>query len=211
MDPLNIPHGLRYFGWHSGDLTDADRYILPIMVNLLPRHNNLVILDAGCGNGFISNFLTEMGHSVIGVDHSEDGIQVAKDHYPNVDCFSVYSVYDDFCLITGPVDVVISIEVIEHLYSPRRFISNAFSILRPGGTIIMSTPYHGYMKNLALSLFNFWDMHFSVNWEGGHIKFFSKKTLNTLLIEAGFVDIRFKGVGRIYGFWKSMVCRAHKK
>jgi 2-polyprenyl-6-hydroxyphenyl methylase/3-demethylubiquinone-9 3-methyltransferase len=80
--------------------------------------------------------------------------------------------------------------------------------LKPGGVIILTTPYHGYLKNLALSLLNAWDKHFTVDWEGGHIKFFSPKTLSAMLKEAGFGEIEFRGAGRLPYLWKTGVYRA---
>ena len=54
------------------------------------------------------------------------------------------------------------------------------------------------------------DSHFTVLWDHGHIKFWSMKTLSALLLEAGFVDIRFKRVGRIPLLAKSMIAIARK-
>jgi len=73
----------------------------------------------------------------------------------------------------------------------------------------MTSPYYGYLKNIALALFNRFDRSFSVNWTGGHIKFFSVKTLGNLLKQEGFGDIEFNFVGRFLPFLaKSMVCRS---
>lgn len=73
--------------------------------------------------------------------------------------------------------------------------------------MIISTPYHGYLKNLVLSLLGQMDYHFHVLWDGGHIKFWSKKTLTKLLEEQGVEDIEFRGCGRFPFLWKSMVLR----
>ncbi len=107
-------------------------------------------------------------------------------------------------------DVTISIEVIEHLYYPRSLIQAALRSLKPGGTFVLSTPYHGYLKNLFLSLLNKWDNHFNVLEDGWHIKFFSTYTLRKLLYEEGFIDIEFCFGGRLPFLWKSMICRASK-
>ena len=74
-----------------------------------------------------------------------------------------------------------------------------------------STPYHGYLKNLMLSLFDHWDFHHTVLWEGGHIKFWSRKTLGRLLEQNGFKVLSFQGVGRMPFIWKSMIIVAQKK
>ena len=76
---------------------------------------------------------------------------------------------------------------------------------RPGGRFICTTPYHGYLKNLAISLTNKWDDHITPFWDGGHIKFWSRKTLGRLLTEAGFTNLQFRGAGRLPYLWMSMV------
>lgn len=52
--------------------------------------------------------------------------------------------------------------------------------------------------------------HANPLWDGGHIKLWSRKTLTRLLAEAGFVNLRFRGVGRLPGFWMTMVVRGDK-
>lgn len=141
-----------------------------------------------------------------GVDVSRKGIDIARSAHPHVK-FKVCSVYDDRLIqsVNDPVDCVISLEVVEHLFYPRRLFEQSARLLRNGGYLIISTPYHGYLKNLTLSLVNGWDRHFSVGWDGGHIKFFSKHTLARMAGDAGFRNPRFQGVGRFPGLWKSII------
>ncbi len=206
---MNLMENKNCFGWKSQDPTQANNYLLPAILKLIPNEKPLSILDAGCGNGFIAGELSRLGHTVIGIDIANDGIDIAKNAYPDVQ-FETWSVYEDFLNITKPVDVLVSTEVIEHLLFPTKFLLNAFNIIKPGGLIILSTPYHGYMKNLAVSLVDGWDKHHDVLREGGHIKFFSMKTLALILEGVGFSSIKFKNVGRVQYFWKSMVCQAKK-
>jgi 2-polyprenyl-3-methyl-5-hydroxy-6-metoxy-1,4-benzoquinol methylase len=102
-------------------------------------------------------------------------------------------------------DVIISTEVIEHLFYPKGLLRFAKAKLKPGGYMLLSTPYHGYLKNLILSIFGKWDSHHTVFWDGGHIKFWSRKTLSRLLEEEGFEVEKFVGCGRIPYIWKSML------
>ena len=74
----------------------------------------------------------------------------------------------------------------------------------------LSTPYHGYLKNLALAVSGKMDSHFTALWDGGHIKFWSMATLATLLRETGFVDLEFRRVGRIPWLAKSMTVTARR-
>jgi hypothetical protein len=83
-------------------------------------------------------------------------------------------------------------------------------LIVPGGVGLLSTPYHGYWKNLALAVAGKWDRHLTALWQGGHVKFFSVNTLGALLSEVGFKDIRFVHVGRIPPLAKSMIAIVRK-
>jgi hypothetical protein len=48
-------------------------------------------------------------------------------------------------------------------------------------------------------------------WSGGHIKFWSRKTLTQLLADSGFINIRFEGLGSVPYVWKSMQLAAEKQ
>ena len=105
-------------------------------------------------------------------------------------------------------DTIISTEVIEHLYDPQGFVEFCKQAIGGKGEIIISTPYNGYLKNLALSLFNKWDEHINPLWYGGHIKLWSKATLTRALENSGFKFVAFRGCGRLPYFWKSMIVKA---
>jgi 2-polyprenyl-3-methyl-5-hydroxy-6-metoxy-1,4-benzoquinol methylase len=167
------------------------------------------VLDAGCGNGSFTAFLRDAGFEVAGLDASRSGIEQARRHAGIR--FEVASVYDDLRAAVGataPFDAVVSLEVIEHLYEPRRFLDRAREALRPRGLLVLSTPYHGYLKNLALAVTGKLDAHFTALWDGGHIKFWSRRTLTAALVERGFEVVSFAGAGRAPYLWKSMVLAA---
>ncbi len=154
--------------------------------------------------------LAAAGFAVVGCDPSEEGIRIAAQTLPHIS-FRVLSVYDDpAALGESDFDVVVSTEVIEHLLYPRRLPEFAIRVLRPGGRLIISTPYHGYLKNLLLSLTDKWDFHHAPFWDGGHVKFWSRRTLTAILEEAGFRVIEFHGAGRVPWLWKSMILVAEK-
>ena len=106
---------------------------------------------------------------------------------------------------------MISLEVVEHVYAPRDYARTLFDPVEPGGAAIISTPYHGYLKNLALAVTGTMDAHFTALWDHGHIKFWSIPTLTTLLLEAGFETPRFERVGRVPPLAKSMIAIASRK
>lgn len=168
------------------------------------------VFDLGCGNGSLCDGLAKHGFRVGGCDPSESGVAFAKERLPG-SCIEVLGVYDDPSLLgSKEYDVVVSTEVVEHLFEPRALPRFATRILRPGGSLIISTPYHGYVKNLALALMGKWDFHHTPLWDGGHIKFWSRSTLTQLLESEGFQVTRFIGAGRFPYLWKSMILIAQK-
>lgn len=166
------------------------------------------VLDLGCGNGSLSHMIAQQGYEVVGIEESTSGIAIARLNFP--DCqFIQGSIYDPpKAELLNAFDVVIAVEVIEHLFYPKELVRLARKLLKPGGQLILTTPYHGYLKNLILALSGKMDNHFSVLWDGGHIKFFSVPTLSQLLEAEGYTNIHFKFAGRLPYLWKSMLCSA---
>lgn len=202
----------RDYGYNNDQATHVFGYIQMSLMAMLDKKVNTCILDLGCGNGYLANNLLSNGFNVYGTDASEEGIEIAKKANPGR-----FFIQD---LSTGKLpnelqglkfDTIISTEVIEHLYNPAAFINFCKACLNNKGEIIISTPYHGYLKNLMLSLFNKWDTHANPMWLGGHIKLWSANTLSRLLTDAGFEVLTFKGCGRVPYLWKSMLIKARLK
>lgn len=195
--------------WKNASCTDAHSFLLPTVIETLKVSKARRIFDLGCGNGSVAAALTAVGYDMTGVDPSKDGIEQARLKYPGLK-LDFGSAYDDLAGTYGAFPAVISLEVVEHVYYPRQFATTLHSLVEPGGMAIVSTPYHGYLKNLALSLTGKMDAHFTALWDHGHIKFWSIETLGTLLQEAGFIDIKFHRVGRVPALAKSMIAVARK-
>src|SRR5579871_5222591 len=152
MSSIQLPH-LYGTGYGSDKANNTDEYLWqPVLKLLASSTTGSRVLDAGCGNGFFARQLHEKGFDVVGMDLDESGIFHARKLCPSVR-FEVGSVYDDIGALFGrQFDVVVALEVIEHLYDPRTFVTRVQECLRPGGLFILSTPYHGYVKNLLIAL-----------------------------------------------------------
>jgi 2-polyprenyl-6-hydroxyphenyl methylase/3-demethylubiquinone-9 3-methyltransferase len=202
------------YGWTTGAPAHAHTYLQPVVLNTVRTVCSATttskvppkIFDAGCGNGSLLLQLKRAGYIVGGSDASDSGILFARRTLGDDVPLKVLSVYDDLASAFGSDwDVVVATEVIEHLYAPRDFVKRVRALLRPGGALVLSTPYHGYLKNLMLAASGALERHFTALWDGGHIKFWSYRTLTTLLQEAQFKDFRMAGAGRLPWLWKSMV------
>ncbi len=191
----------------------SHRLNIPRLLELCPELNSpqTRVLDIGCGNGSVAARIVKSGCTIVGIDLSEYGIQIAKEICP-AGRFEVLPANAEILENLGekPFDVVYSLEVIEHLYDPRGFLAGCFAATRSGGTFVCSTPYHGYLKNLAIAVMGKWDSHANPTWDGGHIKLFSRATLSALMEETGFRNLRFSGVGRYPYLWKSMLIAGTK-
>jgi 2-polyprenyl-3-methyl-5-hydroxy-6-metoxy-1,4-benzoquinol methylase len=200
------------YGWDTARGPQSCGYIAPEVLRILRTLHVARVLDLGSGNGALCEQLSRAGFQTAGVEYDKEGVDVAKASHPNIRFYN-YGVQDDpdkLMQLEGRFDAVVSTEVIEHLFSPHLLPAYAKGVLKQGGYLIITTPYHGYWKNLALALFGKWDKHLTVLWHGGHIKFWSRNTLSLLLQESGFEVVAFSGVGRLPYLWKSMVLVARK-
>jgi 2-polyprenyl-3-methyl-5-hydroxy-6-metoxy-1,4-benzoquinol methylase len=200
------------YGFGSCEPSHMHRHFMPCVLALAePLRAGVRVLDVGCGNGYACGEFLKRGAHVVGVDLSVEGIELARRKYPRAR-FELIAADADLLgqLKEEPFDLVISTEVVEHLYAPRRWARACYAALRPGGRFICTTPYHGYLKNLLISLRGGWDAHANPLWDGGHIKLWSKRTLSQLLIEAGFRELRVKAVGRLPGIRMTMVACGDK-
>lgn len=199
------------YSYTSGKGAHSDSYLWTTVESILAKSlsTDRRVFDLGCGNGTFARRLGGMGYDVFGVDPSEEGIVQAKLADPAAR-LEIGSAYDPLSEKFGKFPAVVSLEVVEHVYYPRLFAKCFFDLLEPGGIAIISTPYHGYLKNLALALSGKWDGHFTALWDHGHIKFWSIATLTELFREQGMERNSVHRVGRFPILAKSMILTFRK-
>ena len=102
----------------------------------------LRILDIGCGGGLVSEPMARLGAQVTGVDASEENIKTAMTHAEEAGVKVDYRAGTAEGLIeegVGPFDLVLNLEVVEHVADPAGFLKNTAGLVRPGGLMIAST------------------------------------------------------------------------
>jgi 2-polyprenyl-3-methyl-5-hydroxy-6-metoxy-1,4-benzoquinol methylase len=201
--------GYKDYGFPDDKPSHTFNYLHEPLLSLLNKDKNKCVLDLGCGNGHLVKYLLSQGYNAYGTDASEKGITIARETDPErffLQDLSTGTLPPELKDI--PFDTIISTEVIEHLYDPALFVNFCRKALaNEKGEIVITTPYHGYLKNFMMGVFNKWDKHLDPLWEGGHIKFWSKASLSKILTNAGFTVVAFKGCGRVPYFWKSMMIK----
>ena len=169
MIETDIAGSYQEFDFRDANASHVHRYFLPPLFKLCGSlRPEMRVLDVGCGNGYtVGQFLERGCREVVGIDLSKRGIEEARKTY-HAGRFEQLPADEHLLanLKCEPFDLVISTEVIEHLYAPRPYATGCFQSLRPGGRFILSTPYHGYWKNLSLALLGKWDFH-AIRWGAG--------------------------------------------
>ena len=190
-------HSHAYLRSHIARAIDAGTWSVPARA-----------LDYGCGNGSLTGWLAGKGFAAVGVDISESGIEVARKAFPAA-VFSTDVSAENLARL-GPFDLVLCSEVIAHCYVPSAELKKIFDCLRPGGRLVLTTPYHGYLKNLVLAVTGRLEGHLDTLWSGSYVHFFTVASITRLLAQAGFADIAVVRAGRVRYLAKSMVVTCTK-
>ena len=165
------------------------------------------MLDLGCGRGeFCAFFKEQFGCEPHGIDLSGAAIEFARQQAPGLR-FTAGPTDQLLPEEAGHYDLVFSSEVIEHLFDVGEYLHQINQLLRDGGTVVLTTPYHGLIKNALICLRNF-DHHFDPL--GQHIRFFDRKGLDRCLRRWGFEATVWTGYGRPWPLYKSFFVVAKK-
>ncbi len=157
----------------------------------------LNILDIGCGGGLVSEPLARLGAHVTGIDGDAVAISVAKDHATgnHLDITYLSATTDDLLADGTPCfDVVLALEIVEHVANVESFVNECVSLCKPGGIVIFST-LNKTVKSLALGKIA---AEYLLRWVpvGTHDwkKFIRPSALAAALRRAGAVPQEAKGL-----------------
>ncbi len=113
----------------------------------------LRFLDIGCGGGLLCEPMARLGANVVGVDPSEKNIKTATVHATEQELEIDYriSTAEDLAAAGEKFDVILNMEVIEHVANPEAFIASCCSMLKPNGIMFVAT-LNRTMKSFALAI-----------------------------------------------------------
>jgi 2-polyprenyl-6-hydroxyphenyl methylase/3-demethylubiquinone-9 3-methyltransferase len=115
----------------------------------------LRLLDIGCGGGLLTEPMARLGFSVVGVDASERNIAVAGAHAASLGLDIDYRAATAESLLgngEAAFDVILNMEVLEHVADPAAFLGDCARLLAPGGLMVVAS-LNRTLKSLALAKF----------------------------------------------------------
>ncbi len=113
----------------------------------------LRLLDVGCGGGILSEPMTRLGATVVGIDPSETNIEIARLHAGQTGLEIDYRATTVEALVEAKedFDVVLAMEVVEHVADVDAFIAASAALVRPGGLLFLAT-INRNLKAFALAI-----------------------------------------------------------
>jgi ubiquinone/menaquinone biosynthesis C-methylase UbiE len=156
------------------------------------------VLDAGCGDGGkYGTWLASLPGEYWGADISEQAVAAARRR--GLQALRVSDI-TQLPFTDGSFDVCACVEVLEHLLFPLDCARELWRVLKPGGMLIATVPNTTYWRRrVDLALLGRWHPLGNLDgarrpWEDAHLRFFTRKTLARMLMEAGF-ETNVIGVG----------------
>jgi SAM-dependent methyltransferase len=164
------------------------------------------VLDLGCGAGRFVAALRDARADPVGVEIAEAALERARAVAPGAD-LRLLEADGSVPLEHGSVDLVWCSEVLEHVADGTHLLQEARRVLRPGGRILVTVPYHGRAKAVAIALARF-DAHFDP--QGQHLRFYTRTSLAEALRAAAFAEPSVRAVGGVPLFRETLVARASR-
>ena len=149
------------------------------------------VLDFGCGAG---RFLKELDDAV-GVEIAEEAAERARANVPGADV-RLLAPNGSLPLGHGEIDLVWCSEVLEHIPDVGHALLEIRRVLRAGGRLLLTVPYHGRFQAAAISLTRF-ERHFDPL--GQHVRFFTRRSLRDTLDHVGFEAIETRRAKALVG------------
>lgn len=129
-----------YFEERNGVTKHDERRLREYIISKVPK-NVKTILDVGCGSAWVAKYFLPKNIKVISFDISQVNPTKAIKYFPRKIHFGLTGDVFHLPLKSNSIDCIIASEIIEHVVNPDLFIKELFKILKPGGKLIVTTPY----------------------------------------------------------------------
>ncbi len=134
-----------YFEERKGATEHDERRVHEYIESQMDQNANS-ILDVGCGSAWVAKRYLKQDKKVFSFDISSINVKKAKKLYPDKNHNGITGDSFFLPLKTGSIDCVIASEIIEHVISPKDFANELFRVVKPGGCLIITTPYKEILR-----------------------------------------------------------------
>jgi glycosyltransferase involved in cell wall biosynthesis len=149
------------------------------------------ILDLGCSDGTLASRFRALGHHVTGVDLvAHDGVRDRVDEFIEADLEQGIPPW-----VTGPFDVVLAADVLEHVRHPEAILDQITSVLAQGGSVIASVPNFGHWYPRLRVVAGRFDYDRRGILDREHVRFFTKRSFERLARTRGYRIARRTATG----------------
>lgn len=195
-----IQVGQKQLDYYKGLLIKADWRVHHQVAERLaqiqpvPAH----VLDFGAGEGALSLRLVDAGYRVTAVDIDAASFKCQEAEFVPLD-FNRKPAIDAFVIANqGKYDVVLGIEVIEHIENPWDYVRSLVSMLRPGGVVLITTPnVTSWLSRFYFLFTGRYHQFADVDLSYGHISPISPWELQLILERCGLLDVAVKSAGTL--------------
>jgi SAM-dependent methyltransferase len=173
-------------------------------------------LDVGCGNGQLLYQFRSRYKRLIGLEYSQVRLAQASLNLSGTPFIGLLGSAEKMEIETASIDRIISADTIEHIPDVYAAAEEMFRVLKPNGQLVINTPNIAFIKKRALLAIGRFPSTSQKNeglgsdvlFDGGHLHYFTFRSLRLLLVRAGFRSVRQSGFGkfgRIHSIWPSLL------
>ena len=162
-------------------------------LSLLPKAAPLnSVLELGCGEGYTLEYVkNEFGaKKTTGVEIDPQAAQSARER---VDIVLNQSAEEPLDLPLEAFDLVLCLDVLEHLYNPWQVLADLNKHIKPGGYVLASIPNVQHWSVVKMLLGGRWDYKKAGLMDETHVRFFTDRTIRKLFVNAGLHIVKLDG------------------
>jgi SAM-dependent methyltransferase len=201
-----ILFGNKKLQYYKGILIKADLHLHEQIANrlllLMPPTTDIRVLDLGAGEGALTQRLIDLGYDVVAADINQYDFKAKKAEFLQIDFNNKQEVEVLRKQYKESFDIVLGVEVIEHVENPWEYIRLLKSLLKPEGHILVTTPNTASWYSRLIFLRSGRFHQFSdPDLSYGHVAPISPWELKLIMNREGFIDVHIEPAGTLPDFW----------